>query len=825
MTQKTTKWRTLPVFISSTFKDMDVERDMLKKIVVPKLAETLKSRRIELKIIDLRWGVNTGAIEENERESLVLKVCLDSIRNNRPFFVALLGDRYGWTPSQTKWENVYRTLSADEKKMVERNAGKSVTELEILFGALGNVDEILSRSLFYFRKETSYCDMPEALFVTNFYEGDEKKRYKLQNLKAQIRLTCNKHNYSDAIREYSLKWNASKNIFEDVDFCEQMYEHLLKEIEDEIADCTIVEQDIDRYEEEEKALNDFVYFLTERFTGREHLIARLKNFVLNRSEALILTGFSGCGKSAIFCKLYQELQTENSSQHVILAHSAGITIDSQYVETMLQLWNRQLSNLLQAEDYEIKETNKPMPVLLKEKFLRLSKKVMDKGYKLIILLDALDRFEDNKIAKYMQWLPENASLVATSLPTDAATKPQKIHPDLKVEDIDLFTEAEARIMVARLCTDINKEISLRVLDALLSKRDASGQRACASPLWLQLATNVLFGLDADDFREMRSRNESDEADKIEGFLCDLLDTFPADAGELFLEIINRAAKDFGHELTHKSMDFIAVSQAGLREKDLAALMGNAWDELAFASLRRWLGRLITEKGDNRRWTLAHRHLIFALRKRLAPYEQVLHKSISNYLLTLPDDDPLSLTAMYHLIKADDKPRVALFYAKTNKDVNYILTAFYNKDHSLLSFLSDAASYLDARQRCDYAEKLVRHFSELPWTDYDGYINLCKRLFHWIDTKTADMLQQRTIGFLCQSITQWCRNKNDHENLLYFSQIQVDCFTMLIKDNPPDEELKNSLAIALSCMGDYYTATGDMKTAMYYFEKILTMDNN
>ena len=162
-----TNWRTFPIFISSTFKDMDAERDMLKKNVIPRLEETLREKRVELKVIDLRWGVDTGKFDENKRESSVLKVCLDSIKNNRPFFVALLGERYGWVPPQSRWENVFNMLSAHDKKMVENGKGKSVTELEILFGALGNVNEILSRSLFYFRKKESYNDMPESLYKKN----------------------------------------------------------------------------------------------------------------------------------------------------------------------------------------------------------------------------------------------------------------------------------------------------------------------------------------------------------------------------------------------------------------------------------------------------------------------------------------------------------------------------------------------------------------------------------------------------------------------------------------------------------------------------------
>jgi telomerase protein component 1 len=50
-------WKTVVVFISSTFRDMQAERDYLVKVVFPVLREHLEKDRIHLVDIDLRWGV------------------------------------------------------------------------------------------------------------------------------------------------------------------------------------------------------------------------------------------------------------------------------------------------------------------------------------------------------------------------------------------------------------------------------------------------------------------------------------------------------------------------------------------------------------------------------------------------------------------------------------------------------------------------------------------------------------------------------------------------------------------------------------------------
>ncbi len=50
-------WRTIRVFISSTFRDMHAERDHLVKIVFPALREWLEKYCVRLIGIELRWGV------------------------------------------------------------------------------------------------------------------------------------------------------------------------------------------------------------------------------------------------------------------------------------------------------------------------------------------------------------------------------------------------------------------------------------------------------------------------------------------------------------------------------------------------------------------------------------------------------------------------------------------------------------------------------------------------------------------------------------------------------------------------------------------------
>ena len=89
--------RTFRVFVSSTFKDLDAERNVLQEQVFPQLKEFCRSRGHRFQDIDLRWGVS----EEASLDQQALNICLAEIERcreitPRPNFIVLLGNRYGW---------------------------------------------------------------------------------------------------------------------------------------------------------------------------------------------------------------------------------------------------------------------------------------------------------------------------------------------------------------------------------------------------------------------------------------------------------------------------------------------------------------------------------------------------------------------------------------------------------------------------------------------------------------------------------------------------------------------------------------------------------
>jgi len=136
---------------------MQAERDALLHFVFRALQEKMDKKRVRLEPIDYRWGIlTTGEIEKEKKELMILKVCLQDIDRSDPFFIGIIGDRYGWVPPEKRMKDAEK-----EKGFVSKMDGKSVTALEIEYGALAS-EKQLKRS-FFFRELLQYDKMPEDI--------------------------------------------------------------------------------------------------------------------------------------------------------------------------------------------------------------------------------------------------------------------------------------------------------------------------------------------------------------------------------------------------------------------------------------------------------------------------------------------------------------------------------------------------------------------------------------------------------------------------------------------------------------------------------------
>lgn len=96
--------RAVRIFVSTTFRDMQAERDELVLLVVPQLRRLSEQRGVTWSEVDLRCGIPEEQAEHEE----VLPICLEEIKRCRPYFIELLRERHGWIPGTVPEEVVER---------------------------------------------------------------------------------------------------------------------------------------------------------------------------------------------------------------------------------------------------------------------------------------------------------------------------------------------------------------------------------------------------------------------------------------------------------------------------------------------------------------------------------------------------------------------------------------------------------------------------------------------------------------------------------------------------------------------------------------------
>jgi hypothetical protein len=272
-------WRTVRVFISSTFRDMQAERDYLVKVVFPELRERMAKRNLSLVDVDLRWGVT----EEESEQGRALEVCLDEIERCRPFFIGLLGERYGSLPGMISQDTELTHPWLSEYK------SHSLTALEIIHGVLRN-PELSQQAFFYFRDPTILTQITEKNRIDYSSENPEAS-LKLRALKETIRASGR-----PIMENYPCNWDNQQGHLIGLDAFGQ---RVLNDLWTAICKTYPEEISVDPLIQERQLHEAFVQEHSHLYIAREEQFKRLTHYVRgNDHRPVVITGESGSGKSA-----------------------------------------------------------------------------------------------------------------------------------------------------------------------------------------------------------------------------------------------------------------------------------------------------------------------------------------------------------------------------------------------------------------------------------------------------------------------------------------------------------------------------------------------
>ncbi|CAI9574215.1 unnamed protein product, partial [Staurois parvus] len=171
------RWRSVRVFISSTFRDMHSERDLLIGQVMPQLRLRAASHFLSLEEVDLRWGIT----EEETRKDRQLSLCLSEVVRSQ-IFIGILGERYGHTPK------TYSVPHLPEFEWVHTYpAGRSITELEAIQFLQGCSTKKHGhpKAFFYFRNPDVVGSIPSHWLPDFAAESQEAAKH-VKDLKNRV---------------------------------------------------------------------------------------------------------------------------------------------------------------------------------------------------------------------------------------------------------------------------------------------------------------------------------------------------------------------------------------------------------------------------------------------------------------------------------------------------------------------------------------------------------------------------------------------------------------------------------------------------------------
>jgi len=475
--------RQIRVFISSTFRDMQAERDHLVKFIFPQLRKLCESRGVTWGEVDLRWGVT----DEQAAEGKVLPICLEEIKRCRPYFIGLLGERYGWIP-----ETLPADLVEREDWLKEHLQGKtSVTELEILHGVL-NEPKMAGHTFFYFR-DPAYVNSISEKDRKDFTAENAKDAEKLRTLKDKIRHS--EFPVREGYRNPEVLGRAIRR-----DLTRVINQNWPEGSQPDPLDREATDHEAYAQSRERVYISRQDYFaaLNRHAMGDAPTSFGVPpsggspdrvNAELQTSPPLCILGESGSGKSALLANWVARYRQAHPDA-LVLQHYIGATPYSADWAAMLRRLMGEFKRRL-----GIQQDIPDQPDALRSAFpnwlymaaAKVAATPSSPSSKIIIVLDALNQLEDRDGAPDLVWLPpdlpENVRLIVSTLPGRPLDEIQKRHwPTLKVE---LLSADERRQLISEYLAQHAK-----ALNAARVERIAAAPPS-ANPLYLRVLLDEL----------------------------------------------------------------------------------------------------------------------------------------------------------------------------------------------------------------------------------------------------------------------------------------------------------------------------------------------
>ncbi len=638
------------IFVSSTFKDFQNERDILNNVVLPKLNMQANKYGESVSFCDLRWGIDTSRDTEESATRKILSVCMDEIDRAYPYMVILIGDRYGYIPDAALIEDelLSRDIAADSFESLEM----SITQLEIEYGLLSKAEN--KAHVFIYIRTIEDENIPEV------YKSESVLHHKkLRQLIDRIK----KHSES-SIRHYNvgLKDGEPDDLSS---FAETVTKDLLSAMEsdwEKYKDVSVFEKEsmiqwnlIEEKKDKMKLHRDFA----------DGIISRISS---DSEKFIALKGVSGSGKSVLFSHICNRMKETEWNVIPILGASTAMASSPDMICDYL-IWN--MENLAGCPHADFSKEEKAQS--LNEKSIHTKKieyldslcqKIPDGAPSVLIAIDALDQLYSNKMEHYNSFLPNTVSNKVCILITAEAQF--RIPSHYSTATVNELSDENMEEAIAAIQTNIGKAVAPEIYTVLSEKANSKNL------LYLHMSLLRLSFMNKKDFDIIRSRG--DGMDEITRRQFEIISALSDNSEELAVQLMRGACED-NRAIMH-ALSFLAISNNGLRISDLESLL--AKDGMLFSPLNFYvfIHRLkdffIIRRNGN--VDFQHKTIRIGILNTI-PDPKDFHAKLFSHLRALPETDPLRCTEIInHAYRAEEFSFISPYIA--NLRINDYLMSVY-----------------------------------------------------------------------------------------------------------------------------------------------------
>ncbi|WP_051470979.1 DUF4062 domain-containing protein [Patulibacter minatonensis] len=603
----------VPVFVSSTFRDFHAERDVLNGAVRHRLDELLEPLGARIDFVDLRWGVDTSTLSDDERHDRVLDVCLAEIDRCRPVFLGLLGDRAGWEPPARRFRQV-----AIEAGLGPDADVRSVTALEVHYGALLDPDA-------------------DPVFLVRDIEGPTPPGWRDED-QAAVRL-LRAQVPDSAIERYVARCDGERVV--DLSGFEDRVVSALAPRVEAIARRRGA-AGTDPYDAAERL---FIAEVARGVAGNDEAVEGVLAAV-DAGAGACIEGPSGSGKSAVWAASIARLR---ESGRTVVTHTVGALPQVRDHDGIVRRLIRRCGGEPPVFP-ELTRRERGMLSLLESSgaIQRPSaiggEELVEAWYAeaarhpgLVVAIDGLDRMDPSGARARLDLLRDLGvpAIVTTTESADgrllAARGLARIH-------LDPLGEEQAADAARGIAAAQHRAISPAVAGALGAHP--------RWPLWLRVAVDDLRAFGEDEFRQ----SETDGDDGPELLLRRTAASFPHDLGSLVSRVVERTGVRYGTTAVRKVLGLLVASPFGLRRADLVTICESS--DLVVAGVVRSLDGLLTTGVGGTRLTFRNEAGRLAAERSVRDVIPEARVAIVSHLNRAQTEDPIDdLELLTHLLHA------------------------------------------------------------------------------------------------------------------------------------------------------------------------------